>query len=261
MIGLDRIYLGDCLDLMKGIDKGSIDAIYTDIPYESSFNKHTIPNIGQGHGFSKSASERLAPIMNGIDYDAFARESLRVMKRPNLYVWCSFNQTFKIRDALERATRKKLVYSLLVWHKLGTCLMNYGQWLPDLEYCLVATDGMGIANEERLRPTRIYESTLNSRENTEWGHPTVKPLAMVRQHIRLITPPIPRCLTHSAEAGRPALPARNSGGTSLGWNLTGLITKGASQGSKGYRSRPKGTEWYKAHYFKGKKGSIHEEHD
>lgn len=221
MIGLDRIYLGDCLDLMKGIDKGSIDAIYTDIPYESSFNKHTIPNIGQGHGFSKSASERLAPIMNGIDYDAFARESLRVMKRPNLYVWCSFNQTFKIRDALERATRKKLVYSLLVWHKLGTCLMNYGQWLPDLEYCLVATDGMGIANEERLRPTRIYESTLNSRENTEWGHPTVKPLAMVRQHIRLITPPNSTVLDPFSGSGTTCVACKELGRHFIGMELDG----------------------------------------
>lgn len=212
---LDRIYLGDCLEIMKGISEKSIDAIYTDIPYESSFQKHTIKKIGQGYGFSKSSSERLEPIMNGIDYDAFARESLRVLKRPNLYIWCSFNQTFKIRDALERATRKKLTYSLLVWHKTATCLMNYGQWLPDLEYCLVATDGVGIANKEKLRPTRIYESTFNSSENREWGHPTVKPLAMVRQHIRLIAPPIPQFLTRSAEVGRPALPARNLADTSL----------------------------------------------
>ena len=43
MIELDKAYLGDCLEIMKNIPDGSIDAIICDLPYGvlNEGNKHT----------------------------------------------------------------------------------------------------------------------------------------------------------------------------------------------------------------------------
>lgn len=39
MLKLDEIYLGDCIQIMKSIDKNSIDMILTDLPYNVTRNK------------------------------------------------------------------------------------------------------------------------------------------------------------------------------------------------------------------------------
>ena len=39
MLKLDEIYLGDCIETMKLIDKGSVDFILTDLPYNVTQNK------------------------------------------------------------------------------------------------------------------------------------------------------------------------------------------------------------------------------
>lgn len=33
MLNINEIYLGDCLSIMKDIDKGSVDMILTDLPF------------------------------------------------------------------------------------------------------------------------------------------------------------------------------------------------------------------------------------
>ena len=39
MLKLDEVYLGDCIQMMKDIDNGSIDMILTDLPYNVTKNK------------------------------------------------------------------------------------------------------------------------------------------------------------------------------------------------------------------------------
>lgn len=183
----NKIYLGDAYDLIKDVPDGSVDLVYTDIPYDMAYDKQTLMR-NDGYKQSKTKAEckkMLNPIINGIDYSIF-REMIRVCKKPNIYVWCSFNQIFKIKEVCDSCV-SGLTYKMLVWWKNNALMMNKNQWVSDCEYCLVITKGNGVKNPESLRTPKLFQSGTNTKENAEYGHPTTKPFDMVTEHIRIIT--------------------------------------------------------------------------
>ena len=46
---LNEIYLGNCLEIMKQIDNGSIDVILADLPYGVTKNNKDIKNLKVGN--------------------------------------------------------------------------------------------------------------------------------------------------------------------------------------------------------------------
>lgn len=89
---LNKITCGDSYKLIKEIPDKSIDAIYTDIPYLYQ---------NGGGGTSELAVRTLQKrvslqaISNGIDF-AILDEFKRVLKKMNLFIWCSKMQLLDI---------------------------------------------------------------------------------------------------------------------------------------------------------------------
>ena len=117
MIEIDTIYNEDCLEGMHRIPDGSVDLIVCDPPY-------VIGN--QGGGFwsknpeashynargTRKGMEKLGDIKDGFD-TAILDEMCRVMKRVNIYVWCSQKQIRSDSCLREQIPERYGIHSVL----------------------------------------------------------------------------------------------------------------------------------------------------
>lgn len=122
------IQCGDCQELLKNIPDKSIDLIVTDPPYEIATS---------GAGLYKQADKQYVKELNSIK-DGFAPEILdelcRVMKKINIYIWCSQKQIITLLDYFVK--QKKCNWNLLCWHKSNPIPACGNKYLTDTEYCL-----------------------------------------------------------------------------------------------------------------------------
>ena len=171
---LNKITCGDSYSLIKEIPDKSIDCIYTDIPY-------LYVNGGLGHcEMAKRTArkkEELKNISNGIDY-SILDEFKRVLKKVNLFIWCSKMQLLDIM-------RWGGVYNtdLLVWCKTNPTPQTNNVWLPDLEYCVYMRE-LGVKlNDGYDIKSKWYISPANKNDKDLFTHPTIKPLELVKRHL------------------------------------------------------------------------------
>ena len=94
------IYLGDAYELIKQVPDKSVDLIYTDIPYKTDFNKNKSTTFHFEDPY-RATDRKLKPIVTSIDY-SIVSEFLRVLKKVNIYVWCSVSQ---ISDIIEKTKK------------------------------------------------------------------------------------------------------------------------------------------------------------
>ena len=91
---LNKITCGDSYELIKELPDKSIDCVYTDIPY-------LYVNGGLGHSEmcerTARKKEELKDISNGIDY-SILDEFKRVLKKVNIFIWCSKMQLLDIMN-------------------------------------------------------------------------------------------------------------------------------------------------------------------
>jgi DNA modification methylase len=181
---LDVIYNEDCYKGLKALPDKSIDLVYIDIPYLIGDGK--IHTLNQN---SSDVSKRIARnidvdldgITNGIDYSLFD-ELVRVMKHIYIYIWCSKDQILDIMKIF--VDKYKCTYNMLVWCKTNPTPMCNGSWLPDIEYCLVfkGKDCPRYNDGYELK-SKWYLSEINMKDKKDFGHPTIKPLDLVKRHI------------------------------------------------------------------------------
>ena len=128
----------DCLEGMKLIPDKSIDLIVTDPPY-------LIKGIHEykGNDLGKHIIKYQQPLVeqnltDGYDM-AILDEMYRVMKVPNIYIWCNISQIpmYIKYFVLER----KCKMDILIWHKTNPLPCCNNKWLSDKEYCLYFRKG------------------------------------------------------------------------------------------------------------------------
>lgn len=138
---LNEIYNEDCYLALPHIPDNSIDLIYVDVPYlyktggggtseisnrstkqkmelmgifeydENLSNKENI-RIAKN---KKNADLDIADISSGFDYKKFIKEAFRIMKVPNLFIWCSLMQINDLINELSKYTKNTV--QILVWCK------------------------------------------------------------------------------------------------------------------------------------------------
>lgn len=171
----DYIECGDCLDLMKEIPDGSIDLVITDPPYiiETS-----------GAGIYKQADKQYIKQLNGIK-DGFSESVLdelcRVMKKINVYFFCSQKQIIPLLDYFVK--KKKCNWNLLSWHKTNPVPACGNKYLTDTEFILFFREkGVKIHGEYKTKFT-YYVTPLNQKDKKQYEHPTIKPLDIIQNLI------------------------------------------------------------------------------
>ena len=171
MIELDKIYNMDCLVGMKDIPDNSVDCVITDPPYIIET---------QGGGIYTQEDKQYVKELNAIK-DGFRTEILdelcRVMKRINIYLFCSQKQIIPLTDYF--VTKRCCNWNLLSWHKDNPVPACGNKYLSDTEYLLFFRE-KGVKLFGNFDTKRTWFNTpLNQSDKEKWGHPTIKPLNII----------------------------------------------------------------------------------
>lgn len=171
---IDSILNMDCIDGLRQIPDGSVDLIVTDPPY--SFDSLSGGEIARVRKYF----DAIDPMSKGLS-DDILDELMRVLKKPNLYIWGNWKAILGYLDYF----RDKEVYTnLLSWHKSNPVPLCNNQWLKDTEYCLYIR-AKGVRLFGGFHDHRTYWVTSNNlTQSTKYGHPTVKPLEIIQTMVK-----------------------------------------------------------------------------
>lgn len=174
----NNIYNVDCYKEIKKIPDKSIDLVIVDPPYKIESLK--------GGGMLKE--KRIENLMNdlgnnnlniGIKMDILG-EYMRVMKKPNIYIWCNKKQ---IVDYIKYfVLEKHLNFVPLIWHKINAMPLCGGKYLDDCEYCLYFYENLKL-NTSYDTANTVYNLPINIKDKKLYGHPTIKPLEIIKNLI------------------------------------------------------------------------------
>lgn len=172
---------GDCLELLKNIPDKSIDLVVTDPPYiletdgAGMFGKKA-----DNYGGQRYVMKNIDFMKNGISEDVL-EELCRVMKKINIYIWCSQKQLPIFYKYFVK--EKKCNWNLLTWHKTNPTPTCGNKYLTDTEYCLFFREkGVKVYGEYSTKRT-YYVTTKNLEDKKLYKHPTIKPLDIIKNLI------------------------------------------------------------------------------
>lgn len=208
---IDNIYNEDCYQAFSKIPDKSIDCIYVDVPYlytsggagntdiavrlaknrmslygasedEYDYNKKPAENLRIAMKQVRANSELLrANIANGFDYKTFIKEAFRIMKKANMFIWCSLRQINDIMNELKLYCDS--TPQIFVWCKTNPTPAINNNWLSDIEYCIYIRDKGVNLNSIYEYSSKYYVSSANVEDKKLFGHPTIKPKELVKRHL------------------------------------------------------------------------------
>lgn len=150
---INTITLGDSYKLIKEIPDKSIDLIVIDPPYEikqtnggGMLKRKNIRNM-----FEELEEEQLDIGIN----DEILKELLRLMKKPNIYIWCNKILIPKLIDFF--VNKNKLKFDLIMWHKTNVMPLCGGNYLIDTEYCLYFREGIKLNTSYKTLKREDYK--------------------------------------------------------------------------------------------------------
>lgn len=175
----DCIYNKNCLDGLKNLPDNCVDLCITDPPYLFD---------ARGSGFHKRGSSASSDYFDELGDNGLAqgfqidilKETERVLKATNTYVFCNKNLLLPILDFY-----KDKNIDLLVWHKTNTLPIINNKYLSDLEYIVFARDkGVPLHIANTKVGSKVYTSVINVKDKNVWHHPTIKPLPLIERLVR-----------------------------------------------------------------------------
>lgn len=176
MLELNRIYLGDSYKLIKEIDDNSVDLCCIDPPYEISVS-HGAGSFGVE---KKLHYTQFEDISFGID-ETILDELCRVMKKINIYIFCSKNQFPMLIDYFVK--KRNCNWTILTWHKTNPVPACGNSYMSDTEYCLFFREkGVKVYGTAETKMT-YYITQTNTKDKKVWEHPTIKPLHIIKNLI------------------------------------------------------------------------------
>ena len=165
---------GDAYKLIKSIPDKSIDLIITDPPY--------LFKIDGAKGCFGTDLARLKNdigfISTGFDL-SILDEFKRVMKKVNIYIWCSNMQLRSMLDYFDGGYNVQV----LAWIKTNPIPAIHNRYCSDIEYCVFARE-KGVPLYTTINTGhKAYISPLNVEDKKYYKHPTIKPLGFIENMV------------------------------------------------------------------------------
>ena len=107
--------------------------------------------------------------------------SLFVFSHIYIYIWCSKKQIPYLIDYY--VNKHECYFDILVWGKTNPIPSCNGTYLSDLEYCLLFRQKGTQINGSYATKSKYYISSTNVEDKKNYGHPTIKPIEFVKNHI------------------------------------------------------------------------------
>lgn len=209
----NQVYNVDCYKAIKDIPDKSIDCIYTDIPY-----LYESGGLSDKNPLDKRISNKrqeLKEISNGIDYNIL-NDFIRVMKKTNIYIWCSKMQ---LLDIMNFFNDKGCSIDILVWCKTNPQPSINNTWLPDLEYCVYAREKGVKFNDGYDLKSKWFSSPINKKDKDKFAHPTIKPIELVKRHLLHTTQPNDIVLDCFMGSGTTCVACKDIGRRYIGFEI------------------------------------------
>lgn len=191
---INKIHLADCYEFIKQIPDKSIDLILIDPPYEfdTSGGGGVFGTKKRKHEEIKVAEKKyrqnddkiknrieISHLSTGIDYKILD-ELDRVMKKVNIYIWCSKKQ---LRKLLQHYEEKGCNIDILTWHKDNVLPTANNSYMNDTEYCVFAREtGVKVYGNISTK-SKYYVTHTNVKDKKTYKHPTIKPLNIIKNLI------------------------------------------------------------------------------
>lgn len=170
MILENKIYNVDCLEGLRELPDKSIDLIVTDPPYIND-------TVGGGFCKTRKYISDIKPLSNGFSFESIYPELIRVMKKINIYIFCSQSQIKSNLDFF--CDKHDCGFELLTWHKTNPLPACNNKYLSDTEYILYFRE-RGVKIFGNYSTKKKYFITGTNSESKKFGHPTVKPLNIIQ---------------------------------------------------------------------------------
>jgi DNA modification methylase len=216
----NNIYNVDAYKAIKEIPNASIDCIYVDVPYligENTKKEEKNTRSEVCNRINKMANSLIENnIYSGFDY-GILEEFIRISKKVNIFIWCSKAQIPYIMNFF--ILRNDYTYEILVWNKTNPTPMCNNIWLPDLEYCLYFREKGVILNDGYENKSKWFISGLNVKDKELFEHPTIKPLEMVKRHLKHATQPNDIVLDCFMGSGTTAVACKELGRNYIGFEI------------------------------------------
>lgn len=178
---INTIQLGDSYNLIKFIPDKSIDLVITDPPYlletdgAGMFGKKA-----DNYGGQRYVMKNIDFMKNGIKTEILD-ELCRVLKKINIYIWCSQKQIPILYEYFVKG--KKCNWNIICWHKTNPTPTCGNKYLTDTEYCLFFREkGVKVYGEYSTKRT-FYITQKNLEDKKLFQHPTIKPLDIIKNLI------------------------------------------------------------------------------
>lgn len=166
------IWNEDCRTGLSHVKDGSVDLVLMDPPYEFA----SVRGSGAFGSGNRAYHSELEGISHGIDAELLDL-IMSKMRRVNAYVFCSKAQLpFYLGYFSDRGCN----FDLLTWHKSNPTPACSNKYLSDTEYIVFARDpGVRLYGSYDTK-RKWWVTPVNRRDRELFGHPTVKPLEIVR---------------------------------------------------------------------------------
>lgn len=183
---------GDCLELLRTLPDNSVDAVVTDPPYCSGGFSEAAKKSATYQGLRsetiRDGKEKWftsdAMTSNGFLFlmRSVANESLRVLRDGgSMLCFCDWRMYAMLSASLESSGMR--LQNMVVWDKGGAGLGR--GFRPQHEIVIHLVKGVGVYYSNHGK--NVYSTPRV--HSTEKEHPTQKPDSLMRQLLRVVTPP------------------------------------------------------------------------
>lgn len=226
---LNTIYNEDCLEGMKRIPDKSIDLMITDPPYLHVKGGMKSKKFNVGRVWS--ADSRMVNEMSDFDKKEifnFLDASLRVLKRANMYIFCSKLQLIHYFEYISEYNAnvpksRALKYDLLIWDKLDNRMMSSKFHASDIEYIVrIYEQGVSLNkvwDEDGKKADSDHYMKLQSFRKPMGEHTTQKPVELIKRLIRISSNENDLVLDTFMGSGTTAIACINTNRNFIGFEL------------------------------------------
>lgn len=243
---LNTIYNEDCLEGMKRIPDKSIDLMITDPPYLHVKGGMKSKKFNVGRVWS--ADSRMVNEMSDFDKKEifnFLDASLRVLKKANMYIFCSKLQLIHYFEYISEYNAnvpksRALKYDLLIWDKLDNRMMSSKFHASDIEYIVrIYEQGVSLNkvwDEDGKKADSDHYMKLQSFRKPMGEHTTQKPVELIKRLIRISSNENDLVLDTFMGSGTTAIACLNTDRQYIGFELDKEYCEIASERIKNHEN-------------------------
>jgi DNA modification methylase len=230
------LHMGDCLEWMRTMESGSVDAVITDPPYSSgalhvggrqkdTSTKYTSPSMGHwsdSKGYPAYCGDNCDQMTWIMWARAWLMESYRVSKEgAHVYVFCDWRQLAASISALQMGLWQ--YRGVIVWDKGNTARAPLaGLWRHGAEFLLWGAKGKpwSVTGGEWLEGVAPVHNVLSDKNVRNKEHVTQKPVSLVGRIIPVCCPEGGLVLDPFAGSGTTAIACLETGRRFVGCELS-----------------------------------------